>query len=59
MKNMVRFLIANRSHIGGKIIRDEMSEIAVTDKQYATSVFEYPKLLKKNGVIILKFISAT
>lgn len=56
---MVRFLIGNRSQIGGKMIRDEISEMAVMDKQNATSVLLYPKLAKKNGVIILKFISAT
>lgn len=42
-----------------KIVRDEISEIAVIDKQKATSLLLYPRLTKKNGVIILKFISAT
>lgn len=58
-KKIVRFLIGNLSQIGGKMIRDEISEMAVTDKQYEMSVLSYPRSAKKNGVTILKFISAT
>lgn len=59
MKNINRFRTLKRSQIGGSTTLAAISEMAVMDKQYATSAFEYPKLAKKNGVTILKFISAT
>lgn len=54
-----RFRTLNLSAIGGRMIRARMSVIAVMDKHDAMSPFSYPRLAKKNGVIILKLISAT
>lgn len=55
----VLFDTAKRSQMGGKISLAKISVAACTDRKVATSCLSYPMLLKKKGVTILKFCSAT